>query len=388
MNYQNKFIYLSALFSAIFLLHACSNNPGDDRFAKTYALNAGDTLGESLKESGLSPENRIQITSNLSKIMPMNKCKPGDRYEIVFSSPAGYISFEYFSTGFDYYSVVKTSYGALAQKKTRRSEKRVASAAGSIETSLWESMTAKGIAPEVILSFADIFAWQIDFLTEPRKGDLYKLIYEQYAADDGTVKNGEIIAAQYTASGQTYTAMLFTDSKGRKDYFSPEGKSLESAFLKAPLQFRRISSHFSRRRFHPILKYFRPHLGIDYAAPSGTPVSSIGEGTVTFAGVKGGFGKYIAIRHSNGYASYYGHLLRFAKGVRRGNRIRQGQLIGYVGSTGLSSGPHLDFRVTKNGSFINFLRLKLPSARVIGEQDKEAFKALKKELFTRLSQTR
>ncbi len=136
------------------------------------------------------------------------------------------------------------------------------------------------------------------------------------------------------------------------------------------------------------MKYFRPHLGIDYAAPAGTPVSSIGEGTVTFAAPKGGFGNFVSVRHSNGYASYYGHLQRFGRGVRPGAHMRQGQVIGYVGSTGLATGPHLDFRMSKNGSFFNFLKLKVPSASTISSQDKEAFKALKKDFFTRLAQIR
>ncbi len=154
----------------------------------------------------------------------MELCRPGDRYEIDFSSPAGFTSFKYFQPGLDYYSVEKTTSGVITEKKTKNAKKIFTGTAGTIKTSLWESMTAKKVSPEVIVSFADIFAWQIDFLTEPRVGDIYKLLYEQYVTDDGATKNGEILAAQYVASGQVYTAFLFTDSKGRKDYYSPEGK--------------------------------------------------------------------------------------------------------------------------------------------------------------------
>ena len=351
-------------------------------------MNQGDTLGESLKETGLGSQYRNQIVSSLSKVMLMNRCRPGDRYEIVFSSPDSYTSFKYFTAGLDYYSVENASGTAVAEKRTKKAVKTISEARGTIKTSLWESMRGQNINPEIIVSFADIFAWQIDFLTEPRVGDTYRFIYKKYVTDNGDIKYGEILAAQYVASGQIYTALLYTDSKGRKDYYSPEGKSLESAFLRAPLQYRRISSYFSLRRYHPILKYYRPHLGIDYAAPIGTPVSALGEGAVTFAGLKGGFGNYISLRHANGYGSYYGHLQRFARGVKRGLRVRQGQVIGYVGMSGLATGPHLDFRVTKDGVFINFLKLKFPSATRISNDEQEAFKAYKKIIFTRLAQIR
>src|SRR3989339_1861027 len=211
MNSQKKFIRVLPLLTLAALLFSCGKPSETPVVIKTFTLDQGDTLGESLRESGLSNEQRTQIISNLGKIMPVNKCHPGDRYEIVFSSPESYTSFSYFQPGLDYYSVENTSSGVIAEKRTRNAKKLAATATGSITTSLWESMTAKGISADVILDFADIFAWQIDFLTEPRVGDNYKLIFEQYAFDDGTTttKNGEILAAQYTASGQTYTAFLF-----------------------------------------------------------------------------------------------------------------------------------------------------------------------------------
>jgi len=378
-----------ALFLTLALmLLSCAKPAEKPNPVKTFTLGQGDTLGESLQESGLGESYRAQIISSLSAVMPMNRCRPGDKFEIIPSTPDGYVSFKYFTSGLDYYSIETTTGPVKAVKRTRNAQKVTAGVGGSITTSLWETMTARKVSPETIVNFADIFAWQIDFLTEPRKGDTYRFIYEKYVADDGREKNGDILAAQYSASGQVYTAILFTDSKGRKNYYSPEGKSLESAFLRAPLQYRRISSYFSLRRFHPVLKYYRPHLGIDYAAPTGTPVSAIGEGTVTYAGPKGGFGNYISLRHANGYGSYYGHLSRFAAGLRKGLHVRQGQVIAFVGSTGIATGPHLDFRMTRDGTFFNFLKLKFPSANRVNDNEKEAFTALKKDIFTRLSQIR
>jgi murein DD-endopeptidase MepM/ murein hydrolase activator NlpD len=353
-------------------------------------LAPGSTLGESLQDTGLSPAARGEVIQGLGRVFNPRYCRPGDRYEVLLdSSPRQWVSFRYYPTGRDYYEVAKTTDGTVsAEKRSREARKSVSSVSGVITTSLWESLRAKGVEPELILDFADIFAWQIDFLTEPRKGDTYKIIWEQYVTDDGTVLGREILSAQYLASGQNYTALLFTGADGRSDYYSPDGKALRSAFLKAPLQFRRISSYFSRRRFHPILKYFRPHLGIDYAAPSGTPVSSIGDGTVVFARRKGGFGNFIEVRHPNGYHSYYGHLARYAKGIRTGTRVRQGQVIGYVGMTGLASGPHLDFRISQGGRFLNFLKLRMPAAAAVTAADMTRFRELKKSLFIQLADIR
>jgi len=383
---------LFILIPLLFALGACQKKspPAPLTPPHKVTLSPGDTLGESLREIDLTAAARNEIIEGLGRVFNPRRCRVGDHYEVLLdSSPRQWSTFRYYPPGLDYYLVTKSTDSSVAAKKCSRTAAKVTAAVtGSIHTSLWESLRAKKIEPELILNFADVFAWQIDFLTEPRKNDTYKIIWEQYVSDDGFVINRQILAAQYLASGENYTALLFTNASGQNDYYSPDGKALRSAFLRAPLQFRRISSYFTLRRFHPILKYFRPHLGIDYAAPTGTPVSSIGEGSVVFAGIKGGFGNFIEVRHPNGYHSYYGHLSRYGKGVRPGARIRQGQLIGYVGMTGLASGPHLDFRISRDGRFVNFLKLKFPSAGSIGINDKERFKKVKKSFFTRLAAIR
>jgi murein DD-endopeptidase MepM/ murein hydrolase activator NlpD len=351
----------------------------------TVTLAAGDTLGKSLQDVDLSPASRNEIIRHLSGTFNLRRCKAGDEYVVRLSTGGCWREFVYYPSGMEYYLLRNSSAGIAIEKKTRVTIKSTASARGTLKTSLWESMTAQHLPPEIIMRFADIFAWQIDFLTECKTGDTFRVIYEQYTADNGLVTNTQILAAQYGSGEQHYTAFLFTHPDGKRDFYTPDGKSLRSAFLRAPLQFSRISSHFTKRRYHPVLKYFRPHLGIDYAAPRGTPVSAIGEGTVTYAGWKGGFGNYVGIRHPNGYASYYGHLSRFAKGVRTGTHVRQGQVIAYVGSTGISTGPHLDFRVTKNGSFINFLRLRFPAAATLAGAEKTLFAEQKKQLLTQLA---
>ncbi|MHB9154505.1 MAG: peptidoglycan DD-metalloendopeptidase family protein [Endomicrobiales bacterium] len=380
--------------AAPLFLFSCSRPPSaaapeEDNQVKLVTLNAGDTLGESMQEAALPPEAVGEIIKNLRTVFSPRRCRPGDRYEVKFDAANRWESFNYYPGGMEYFAVEKATGGAVtAARRTRPTKKVAGTARGTLRTSLWESMSAQGFSPELIMSFADIFAWQIDFLTEPRAGDTFKVIWEKFVADDGKEVSGRILAAQYNASGTDYTALFFVNARGQGDYYSPDGKSLKSAFLKAPLQFRRISSHFTRRRYHPVLKYFRPHLGIDYAAPSGTPVSSIGEGTVTYAGRKGGFGKFVAIRHANNYSSQYGHLSRYGKGIRTGARVHQGQVIGFVGSTGLSTGPHLDFRVSRSGQFVNFLKLRLPSQSSIAKADAESFKQAKRILFTDLARIR
>ncbi|MCA6071156.1 MAG: M23 family metallopeptidase [Endomicrobium sp.] len=245
---------------------------------------------------------------------------------------------------------------------------------GAITSSLWSAMASQDISQDIILSFADIFAWQIDFLTDAKQGDIFKLMYEvEYIAKKNKKLTSNIIAAQYQTPSKTYNAFYFKTKKGEDGYFDENGKSVKSAFLKAPLQFRRISSCFTTSRVHPILKYARPHLGIDYAAPKGTPVSSVGNGTIVKAQYSGGFGNLVIIKHSNGYETYYGHLSKYGKGIKKGAKVKQGQVIGYVGMTGLATGHHLDFRIKLNGKFFDFRKMKRPPSTTLTGDDKKAF---------------
>lgn len=356
---------------------------------KKAALTPGDTLGQCIADLGLQPPDQQEIITHLGTLFNLRTCRVGDQFEVAVDSAARWHAFDYFPPGLEYYTLRRSTAGSVAaERRTKQGTRVNRQYTGVIQTSLWEAMATQGCTPELIMSFADIFSWQIDFLTEPRAGDRYRLITEEFVAPDTTVLASTIRAAQYLASDKTSTGILFAPAGGRAEYFDIDGKSLHSAFLRAPLQFRRISSFFSRARFHPVLKRYRPHLGIDYAAPSGTPVSSIGDGVVRFAGRKGGFGNYVIISHPNSYTTHYGHLKGFARGIRAGRRVQQGQVIGYVGSTGLSTGPHLDFRVTHHNSFINFLSLKTPAARSIAAADRDAFKSHARAALAELANIR
>jgi murein DD-endopeptidase MepM/ murein hydrolase activator NlpD len=253
---------------------------------------------------------------------------------------------------------------------------------GIIRSSLWNAMVADGKNPNLILELSDIFAWVIDFYGI-QKGDRFKVIYDELFVEGEHLGIGTIHAAWFEHNYKPYYAFRY-EQDSVMQYFDHEGVSLRREFLKAPLQFSRISSHFSHSRMHPILRYRRPHHGVDYAAPSGTPVRTIGDGTVLEARYARGAGNMVKIRHNSTYTTVYMHLRGFAKGIRSGAKVGQGDLIGYVGSTGLSTGPHLDFRVYKNGSPINPLTLESPPAEPIHpdklEQYKEEIAVLKKAL--------
>ena len=344
----------------------------------------GDSLYGCLSERGLFPGELLTLKKLLDPLFDTRKCYPGDSYEIITSTSGILEGFNYYSGALDIYGVKKSPSGELIGFHQKIPlEKRVLGLIGEIEASLYESMVQLGQSPELTMRFADIFAWQIDFLTEPRPGDKFKLVWEKFYRNGEEFSDGAILVAQYLGKETNHTAVLFEDPEGRKDYYTIEGESLRKEFLRSPLNYRRISSYFSYKRFHPILKYYRPHLGIDYAAPSGTPVASIGDGMVTYMGWKGEYGRFVKVRHQNGYYSTYGHLSRYERGIKRGVKVKQGQVVGYVGASGLATGPHLDFRLIRNGSFINFLKIQIPAAESVKEIYKKEFEITKRE---RLSQ--
>jgi murein DD-endopeptidase MepM/ murein hydrolase activator NlpD len=236
-------------------------------------------------------------------------------------------------------------------------------ATGVIETSLYHAMMASGGSPLLVNDLADVYAWEIDFFGL-QKGDAFKVIYEKYMVNEIEAGLGDIIGAWFMHMGEEFYAVRYDQGEG-EEYFDEEGKSLRKTFLKAPLQFSRISSRFSYSRMHPVLKIRRPHTGVDYAAPSGTPVVAVGDGLVTMARYKGGGGNSVRIRHNSNYETAYLHLSRYGKGIKKGVKVKQGQVIGFVGSTGLSTGPHLDFRFWKNGKAIDPLKIDPPSANPI-----------------------
>lgn len=234
-----------------------------------------------------------------------------------------------------------------------------------IASSLFEAAAAGGVSDQTALAVADIFGWDIDFVLDIREGDQFTVVYEGLWQDGQYVRDGAILAAEFVNDGRTYRAVRYVDARGQAEYYTPDGKSMRKAFLRAPLEFTRISSVFNPRRRHPVLNTIRAHKGVDYAAPTGTPVRAAGDGRVIYAGRKGGYGNVVEVAHANGVVTRYGHLSRFARGARAGNRVQQGQVIAYVGMTGLASGPHLHYEYQLNGVHKNPQTVKLGDAKPI-----------------------
>ena len=226
----------------------------------------------------------------------------------------------------------------------------------------------------MVMDLTDIFAWDINFFTDIRDGDTYTVLYEKYYVGDTFKGYGRVVAARFMNQREEHVALYFEDGSGNKGYYDDQGKPIQKLFLKAPLNYRRISSGFTYHRMHPVYHKMRAHLGVDYAAPTGTPIVALGDGKVILKGWTNGFGKSIQIKHRNNYVTYYGHLSRYAKGIDKGRQVSQGQVIGYVGMTGVATGPHLDFRVRYNGNFINPLKLKSVTGPPLKGTELAAFK--------------
>ncbi|MFA5393790.1 MAG: M23 family metallopeptidase [Candidatus Ratteibacteria bacterium] len=351
-------------------------------------ISEGDVLGKVLLAQNISPAEVFSIIRELKKVLDVRRCNVGDRWEIFLDNEERFVKFIYYNGPINFYIVKfdrdKNTYPASAQKI--ETERKLKGVRGKIKSSLYESMSDVDVNPEIIIQFAEIFASKIDFFNDCGTGDDFTILWESYFDSRGNVlKDGRISAASYGAGDSTHYAFYFEPSEGKGGYYDAYGKNVESSFLRVPLNYRRISSYFTNRRFHPIHRVYRPHLGIDYAAPAGTPVSAIAEGTVKFAGWRrDGFGKTVILRHPNGYVSWYGHLSKTAKGIKRGARAKKGQVIGYVGTTGTSTGPHLDFRIQKNGKFVNFRTLKLPPSNPLADKYLPAFRETKDTFISKM----
>jgi murein DD-endopeptidase MepM/ murein hydrolase activator NlpD len=238
---------------------------------------------------------------------------------------------------------------------------------GHIDSSLFAAARSVGVGPGVIMQMAnDIFGWDIDFALEIRPGDQFSVVYEQKYRDGEYLGDGKVIAAEFVNAGRSFRAVHYRSADGEiDDYFTPEGRSVRRQFLRAPVDFTRISSNFNLRRMHPILNRIRAHTGVDYAAPTGTPIKAAGDGRVGVAGWKGGYGRAVILEHGGGITTLYGHMSRIAAGIRPGQRVRQGQIIGYVGSTGAATGPHLHYEYRVNGVHKNPRTVPLPAAKPI-----------------------
>ena len=333
-------------------------------------------LSEILLKHGIKMQEIDQVIKNSKSVFDVRKMRSGNDYMLYCdrdsNARARYLVYEQDPTLLYVFSF-NDSLNITAVRKEIKSEIKYSS--GTIQTSLWDAMIDGGFHPALVGNMSDIFAWTVDFFGL-QKGDNFKVIYEEFYIDGKPLGSGRIYAAQFNRKGSSITAIPFIQD-GKESYFDVNGNSLKKAFLKAPLQFSRITSHFSAARMHPILRIVRPHYGVDYAAPIGTPVHSIGDGRVTAVTDGGGEGKMVRIQHNSVYATGYMHLSGYGEGIRTGAFVKQGDIVGYVGSSGLSTGPHLDFRFYMNGYPVDPLKVDAPPVEPIREENKASFEKIK-----------
>ncbi|MEW5974751.1 MAG: peptidoglycan DD-metalloendopeptidase family protein [Acidobacteriota bacterium] len=319
-----------------------------------------------------------QLVAVARPIYNLRRLVVGNRFELERAPDGTLQQFSYEVDSEQYLTIRLTDEGYEAEMTPVQFETREEYLSGVIQRSLLHSLSELENGEQLALSLAEIFAYDLDFNTELQPNDHFKVAVEKQYLDGEFVRYGKILAAEFFNDGRVFTAFHFDAPSVEPGYYDASANSLRKDLLRSPIKFSRISSTFSTKRFHPILHSFRAHPAIDYAAPVGTPVIAAGNGKVEFAGWKGGFGKFIQIRHANGYCSMYGHLSRLGTGIRSGAAVHQGQVIGFVGATGLATGPHLDYRVTRNGVFINPLSLKAKPAQPLPESYRPRFEAMKR----------
>jgi murein DD-endopeptidase MepM/ murein hydrolase activator NlpD len=332
-----------------------------------YFVKKNSTLFDTLLDLGFTGPEVHALVAAAKPYQNLSRIHPSTRFAILDPNKDGKPDgLKFRHSAIDYLVLDKTSTGAwTAQPIKEQVVTKLVTYNGLVESSLWESAIDAKMDPALIVDLTEIFAWQVDFNREVRHNDRWRLSVEQQMVRGQVAGWGRIVAAEYVNSGKVFTGVFFRHDNKDMGYFSQDGSSLRKMFLKSPMRFGHISSRFSRNRFHPILKVGRPHLGVDYAAPVGTPIRSVGEGTVTFANWSGGGGRVLKIKHSTTYETAYKHMSGFAPGVRVGSRVSQGQVVGYVGTTGLSTGPHLHFEFYRNGTFVDPLSQKFPSAEPV-----------------------
>ena len=346
-------------------------------------VRSGDSLSTLFNRHGLSAQELLKVTSEQVAAEPLTRLYPGEQLKLrINDATLTELIYDYDMT--HTLHMVRVDDGFESAIIEKPLETRTARSSGVIKDSLFMSAQAVGLSDRLTMELAGIFGWDIDFALDIRRGDTFAVIYEEIFLNGEKVRDGNIIAASFGNRGETFTAIRHTNSDGRNEYYSADGHSLRKAFLRTPVDFSRISSGFSLGRLHPILNKIRAHKGVDYAAPTGTPIKSTGDGKVAFRGVKGGYGNVVIVQHGATYSTLYGHMSAFARNLQTGSRVRQGQVIGYVGKSGLASGPHLHYEFLVNNVHRNPLTVALPNAQPLSKEHRAEFKTKAAPLLAQL----
>lgn len=334
----------------------------------SHEIASGDSLSNIFKQFGLSANLLYRIVHSSKQAKTLTQLQPGETLHIALNDEEKFKSLKLEHDKIHSLHITATDNGGFSVKdEIKQVELRTAHVQASIDNSLYLSAKEAGLPDALIMELANIFGWDIDFALEIRGGDSFTVIYQEEYLEGEKYQNGPILAAEFINQGRSYRAVRYLDNTGHADYYTPEGRSMRKAFLRAPVDFRRISSRFTKERWHPVLGKKRPHRGVDYAAKTGTPIKAAGDGKIVHRGKKGGYGRTVII-HGQSYTTLYAHLSKYNKKAKLGKKVTQGQVIGYVGKSGLATGPHLHYEFRLNGVHRNPLTVKLPAAQPIAKQ--------------------
>ncbi len=350
---------------------------------RSEVVKSGDSLSLLFQRAGLSDTSLFELMQSHKETKQLTRLHPKQQFHFEISGKKLH-KLTYQKNKLNNVEFTRTDSGFDYKEITFKPDVRTAYREATIKNSLFLAGTNAGMEQSLIMEVASIFGWDIDFALDIRSNDNFSVLYEEHFLNGEKLRNGPILAAEFTNQGKTFKAVRYTNDKGESNYFTPEGNSMRKAFLRTPVDFARISSHFNLRRKHPVLNRIRAHKGTDYAAPTGTPIKAAGDGRVTWAGTKGGYGRTVMIQHGQSYKTLYAHMRRYGKGIRNGVRVKQGQIIGYVGSSGLATGPHLHYEFYLNGAVRNPVRVPLPKAKAIPKSELESFKNQTKSIVATL----
>lgn len=346
----------------------------------------GETFAAILRKQGLSDTEARTWEQAAASTFDLRTLQPRHAVVLTFTRDQGYLSSCDYEI--DRYALLsmRLAHGQIqARLRAMPQLTAVRGVAGRVESSLATSASAAGVPARMVSELADVFGWQLDLANDVRPGDQFRLLYAELRDDEGAPRPGDILAAEITSGGRTLTAIRFENERGDGEYYDPDGHALGRPFLKYPVDFVAITSEFSDSRMHPVLKRRMPHLGVDFAAPIGTPVRAVASGVVTFAGYASGYGNQVGIEHESPYGSSYSHLRRIARGIRVGAEVEKGQVIGFVGRSGMATGPHLHFMLFRDGTYVNPLTVALPSDEELTGARRAQFTELRRELLDRLA---
>ncbi|MBE9520146.1 MAG: M23 family metallopeptidase [Proteobacteria bacterium] len=357
-----------------------TDHPADLQTEISGVLNKGESFAQLMKRLQVPKTVRPVILRHFSDTLDFRVLQPGDKLTVSLDHKTEMVRAIYESGQLNIHFVEKNGDGYRAGRQAIELECRTVRLAGVIDSSLFAAFSELNEEPRLIHAFADIFASKIDFNTETQKGDRFELLVEKFYKDDIFVGYGRILVGRYENEKTAFNGYYYTSDKIPSGYFDDNGEALGTWFIRSPIPFGRVTSRFSLRRKHPIDGKIRPHLGIDLAAPRGTPIMATADGTVEYIGRKGGFGKTVILKHYGSYKTYYGHLSKYGKGLKKGSRVNQKDIIGYVGSTGISTGPHLDYRIKHHSTFKNPFGIKFKAKTALADEELSRFMKSRNEI--------